>query len=350
MRTYPQTLSAHSSLGYTLIELMVAMAIGLLLMTGVFTLNQSNQKTTLIQQSLAQTQKNGRFAIDSLSYAIKTAGYASFYKDLSVGVESLLNNPADIMLDASVPIRGYSDINSSDDIAGVTGFIQGSDVLILKSMSQTTYPVASNLATNTLIIDAVNVFATGDIVIVSDIDQASLFQVNAANTVGAQTTLTLVTGGTTPGNLVLLGNSYDTQAELGKLETQMFYIKNGQNGKPSLFKTVLFNNLGVAQLQEIELASDIKNMQISYSVDMNNDNVVDNSLDASAVTDWSQVIGVNVALLATSNKDNVVPDKNSFSFDNNLVTFSKDAVAATGADRCLKRVFRSYVPVRNRIL
>jgi len=350
MKAHTSILSIRTSSGYTLIELLVAMTLGLFLMTGVFQLNSSNQKTSRLQDSVAQTQKNGRFAIDSIAYAVKTAGYSGYYKDLSAGVENVLNTPADIMLDASVPVSGFNNINSTDNIAGVTGFIQGTDVLLLKSMNQSTVPVLANPATDQLNVDTAGAFSDGDILVVSDLDQASVFQVNTATTVGTQTNLTLVAGGTTPGNATLLANSYTTQAEVGKLDTQMFYIKNGQNGTPSLFKTTLFNNLGVAQLQEIELTSDIKNMQILYSVDTNNDNIVDLNQDASAVVNWNQVIGINVALLATSNKDNVMPEKSSFTFDTNLVTFNRDAVAAAGADRRLKRVFRSYMRLRNRVL
>lgn len=345
----PRSLIRFSS-GYTLIELMIAMVLGLFLMVGVFQLNASNKKTSRIQESLAETQKNGRFSIDAISYAIKTAGYSGFYKDLSVGVENVLNNPADIMLDASVPVSGYNNVNSADTYAGVTGFIQGSDILLLKRMGPETRAVISHATQDTLVVDSANAFAPGEIVVVSDLDQASIFQINTSATSGTQTTLKMTTGGTTPGNSVIISNNYDTTAELGKLETEMFYIKNGQNGRPALYKASLFNNSGVAQLQETELTSDIRDLQVVYSLDTNNDQVIDAKQNAAGVTNWNQVIGVNIAILADSMNDNVVPEKTSFSFDEAQVTFKKDAVAAADADKRLKRVFRAYIPLRNRVL
>ncbi len=210
--------------------------------------------------------------------------------------------------------------------------------------------MVSHATPDTLVVDQSNAFAAGDIVVISDLDQASVFQVSNSSTSGAQTTLTLSASGATPGNATLLSNNYDTQAEAGKLETQMFYIKNGLNGKPALFKTALFNNSGIPQLQEIELASDIADFQVVYSLDTNGDKIIDAKQNAAAMADWNQVIGINIALLTNSSNDNVVPEKTSFSFDENLATFIKNVSPAASADRRLKRVFRAYIPLRNRIL
>jgi len=336
--------------GYTLIELMIAMVLGLFLMVGVFQLNASNKKTSRLQDSLTETQKNGRFSIDTISYAIKTAGYSGFYLDLSSGVENILNTPTDVSWDVSKPLSGYNNVNNADTYGGVTGFVQGTDVLLLKGMSQKSVPVLSHAAQDTLVVATDNAFAAGDILVVSDLDQASVFQVSTAAIAGSQTTLGIVTGGATPGNMANLANNYNVQAEVGKLETRMFYIKNGLNGRPSLFKTTLFNNSGVAQLQEIELASNISNLQVVYSLDTNGDKVIDAKQNAASIVDWNQVIGATIALLVESNNDNVMPEKTSFSFDEAQATFTRDATASATADRRLKRVFRAYIPLRNRVL
>ncbi len=134
-KTYKIRQLLRSSSGFTLIELLIAMALGLFLMVGVFQLNASNKQTSRLQESLGQTQKNGRFSIDAISYAIKTAGYSGFYKDLSAGVENVLNTPNVVTWDVSIPVSGYNNVNTSDVLAGVTGFVQGTDVLLLKGMS-----------------------------------------------------------------------------------------------------------------------------------------------------------------------------------------------------------------------
>ena len=343
--------SLLQSSGYSLVELMLAMVIGLFLLTGAFQITQANKRNNVLQKTLQQVQKDGRFAINHLSYAIKTAGYSGFYGTFSNSVENLINTPTNNKWKISEPVRGFNDVANTDSIAGITGFKKDTDVLLVKGMTTNTVSVISNVDSSTIEIDADSGYSAGDLVVVSDVDQASLFQVDAV-VVDATTetsTLSIASGSGTPGNSALLANDYNSDAEIGKYNVQLFYIKNGRNGSPALFSSSLANSSGAVSLQENELVSDIKDMQISYGVDTNNDQIVDSYSDASAVADWSQLVSINLVLLASSNKDNVVPEKNSFSFDADLVSFVKDATAATDADKRLKRVFRTYVPLRNNI-
>ncbi len=68
--------------GYTLVEMLIAMLIGLFLLAGAFQITQANKRNNVLQKSIQQVQKDGRFAVDHLTYAIKTAGYAGFYESL----------------------------------------------------------------------------------------------------------------------------------------------------------------------------------------------------------------------------------------------------------------------------
>jgi type IV pilus assembly protein PilW len=347
MRTSATTSPLTSSAGYSLVELLISMLLGLFLLTGAYQTSLTNKKANRLHKTLQETQKNGRFAIDNLSYAIKTAGYSGFYGTFSSGVENLLNTPVDQKWNISIPVSGFNNVNSSDTIAGITGFTPNTDVLLLKGMNSNSVPVISNTNPSTLVVATASAFSAGDLVVVSDVDQASVFQVNTVSSTTTTSSVTLAAGGSSPGNSALLSNSYNSDAEIGKYDVQMFYIKNGLNGAPALFKTAIVNSGGSIQFQEIELVSDIKNMQISYGIDNNNDQILDEYKDASTIADWSQLISINVVLLASSNNDNIVPEASSFSFDANLVTFVRDTVASAGADKRLKRVFRTYVPLRN---
>lgn len=63
--------------GLSLIELMIAMLIGLFLMLGVTQIFINNQKTYLFQQGQAGNQENGRFSLAVLSQELNKAGYRS---------------------------------------------------------------------------------------------------------------------------------------------------------------------------------------------------------------------------------------------------------------------------------
>ena len=59
----------------TLIELMVALAIGMFLMIGAITVFMQGRTTFRITESLSRLQENGRFALDTLEPDIRMAQY-----------------------------------------------------------------------------------------------------------------------------------------------------------------------------------------------------------------------------------------------------------------------------------
>ena len=63
--------------GLSLVELMVAMVLGLLITAGVTQLFLTNRLTSNLQQGLASVQEQGRFAVDFLSRELMSAGYGN---------------------------------------------------------------------------------------------------------------------------------------------------------------------------------------------------------------------------------------------------------------------------------
>ena len=61
--------------GLTLIELMVALAIGAFLMIGTITVFMQSRTTLRVTESIARLQENGRFALDSIEPDIRMAHY-----------------------------------------------------------------------------------------------------------------------------------------------------------------------------------------------------------------------------------------------------------------------------------
>lgn len=65
--------AVRSTRGFTLIELMVAVALGLLVSLGLVTLFGATSKTSRVQNAMAQMQENGRFAVQRLNYDLRMA-------------------------------------------------------------------------------------------------------------------------------------------------------------------------------------------------------------------------------------------------------------------------------------
>ena len=73
-----KTFRANSSQrGFTLIELMIAMLIGVFLMAGVIQIFLSAKQAYRLQENLSRLQENGRFAMDIITKDIRMAGYVN---------------------------------------------------------------------------------------------------------------------------------------------------------------------------------------------------------------------------------------------------------------------------------
>ncbi len=62
--------------GFTLVELMVAMTIGLIILGAVGQIFATRRGTYVLQEDLARLQENGRFAMNFVTKDIRMAGYA----------------------------------------------------------------------------------------------------------------------------------------------------------------------------------------------------------------------------------------------------------------------------------
>jgi type IV pilus assembly protein PilW len=73
---YPRPSAARRrQAGVTLIELMVALAIGMFLMAGAVTVFMQGRQTFRLTESIARLQENGRFALDAIEPDIRMASY-----------------------------------------------------------------------------------------------------------------------------------------------------------------------------------------------------------------------------------------------------------------------------------
>lgn len=61
--------------GFTLVEMMVALVVGLMTMGALIALYLSNSQSVRFQSGVLRVQENGRFAIDMISRSMRMAGY-----------------------------------------------------------------------------------------------------------------------------------------------------------------------------------------------------------------------------------------------------------------------------------
>jgi type IV pilus assembly protein PilW len=67
--------SRQQQTGLSLVELMVALVLGLVLMTGIIQVFLSSRQTYTANEAMARMQENGRFALEFISRSARNAGY-----------------------------------------------------------------------------------------------------------------------------------------------------------------------------------------------------------------------------------------------------------------------------------
>ena len=72
--SFPLSFSLRRSAGFTLVEVMIALALGLLLSVGIMTLFSSTSQTNKLQQGMSRLQENGRFALGLIEKDLRMTG------------------------------------------------------------------------------------------------------------------------------------------------------------------------------------------------------------------------------------------------------------------------------------
>ena len=101
--------------GFTLVELMVALVLGLLVLGMVLTAYLSNMQASRFQNGVLRVQENGRFAIDVLSRTMRMAGY-----DDPASPASVTGNPIKGAASAGDAALTQTGIKTNTDIIAVT--------------------------------------------------------------------------------------------------------------------------------------------------------------------------------------------------------------------------------------
>jgi len=354
--------------GFTLVELMVAMVLGLLLMGGVIQMYTANRQTYRVSEGVSRIQENARYAIAMIQREARMAGY--FGCNSETPIKDTLNPNTLFTADFDTPLEGFEATSVSAWSPAITTAqltlgtgptnqaLGGSDVLAIRRVGDTPMAVRTempNVSADLKITANLTPppVADEDIVIVSDCTKSALFQIT--NYTQANGNIAHNTGGSTsPGNATKqLSDTtpFSTDAEILKMQTTTYFIGNDANGDSALHRKINQQNSEV-------LVSGVENMQVKYGVDTDGDNVANQYLGANSINavntatpvvpDWTNVVSVRIALLLHS------PDNATDQADNDSYDLLDEAIYTSGAgynhaaDRKLRYVVSSTIQLRNR--
>lgn len=92
--------------GFTLLEMMIAISLGMIIILGLMSVYLSSQKSSQTRDAVANMEANARVALSSLRQIIEHAGYPSIY---NVPLEKPFHSTEDGAIDISSRCRGGSE-------------------------------------------------------------------------------------------------------------------------------------------------------------------------------------------------------------------------------------------------
>ncbi|WP_202841085.1 PilW family protein [Luteimonas saliphila] len=328
MNAHPQP---RREAGLSIIELMVALAIGSLLILALVEVFAASRSAYMLSSGLARTQENGRFAIDILQRDLRMAGHAgcvndqarflpanvtasrpalisTFLTDAQLFASPVAYDAVEDALRFDVSITGYEAVGTASggsftvsatpqatDQTGWTDMppelfdqfpepndpgepVAGSDVLVLRFFSPTGVQVTNFIPGDPARIEfdadqaerLTEGLANPGLFAIADCMQAAVFQA---------TTAPLTTGTITVGTSGLNASSFVTtppfttgQAMLYRAESVVYYIGRNANDNPALYRmryTAAPGAGAVTAMLPEELVEGIESLQLEFGQDSN---------------------------------------------------------------------------------
>ncbi len=259
--------------GVTLIELMIAMVLGLLLILGLSNVYLAQRQSYRVNENLARMQDNARIAFELMARELREAG----------GNPCGTNRVANVLLGASGShwldwsrggVQGYEGNAVMPGVTTGNGAgqrVAGTDAVTIRTASLNTGLIitqhdvtSAQFKVNTLAHGIEN----GHILMACDYRQAAIFQVTNASS--SNVTIVHNTGTVTPGNCSKglgfptdcsssngNGYSFENNGFLSRLTVTNWYIGNNARGGRSLFR---IENGGAPQ----EVAEGVMDLQLEY--------------------------------------------------------------------------------------
>lgn len=368
-----------SSRGVSLIELMIALVLGLLLVGGILQLFMGSRMTYQSTEAVARVQENGRFVMSFIEPELRAAGSSGFCAgDIAITNHlDLADDEAELLFDASAAIAGWEfdgtgrgenySITTLDPAASLNSWsgsaappsalagkvVPGTDILMLRNLelqADITGDVnASNNPQATSVVTQINhgVPQCTIALITNCASGADLFQSTTAGSRDLDRESGCTPGNRTGGSRLDWSTSYADDMQLYLPRTRIYFIgQDSVTEEPGLYRMDMVQGSGVTQTEQ--LVSGIENMQVLYGLSLpaslgGDGQYVDEWLTADQVGSWNLIIAARVSFLVRS-QENV-------SGAAVTQTYNLAGTNVSGpSDRRLRQAFSTTVAVRNRLL
>lgn len=362
--------------GVSLVELMVAMVLGLIMTAAVMQTYLSTKQTYNLTNGISRLQENARFGHYFITKDLREAGnrgcftnirnmlrvhppsdYLAFLKPVS-GWEFTGTGRDDSYTIATTLTTPASTSWAGDGAAPsflIGNAIAGSDILSFKSYDALDVVIkdgVNNYRSSSIGTTDAHKIAGDSILLLGDCLQADLFQHTGQGRNSSALTAAR-RNRSVPGNTRLTNDvwskDHDSKSKIYSLITTYYFVQQGASGLPSLFRlrTSVIPQAGedIDDSGKEELVEGVESLQVYYGVDTDSDNVPNLYLSADLLTatQWDNVVSVRVGLLFQSNTNATDVDQAT-----NYTLLDNITLTHAAIDNTLRYAVNSTVKLRNR--
>jgi type IV pilus assembly protein PilW len=364
-----QSFSQH---GMTMVEIMVAITISLVLLSGVTQIFLSGKQSYRMNEELARLQENGRVVLDLLSRDIRMTGYQGCADPEDIPATIVANNAPSADLAATA--LGGSKVGASSwdpaapaelpttlTDAGGNNYtlanlpLATTDVIITQfatAVDAQTTNAATGITGDIQIPQNPGNFAANDVLAIADCDSVDIFRVSEVGTSGSDF---LIRHADTHNSTASLSKAYATGARLFRVESNVYFVAPARDANGN----VRTNNRGatINALYRADIAGNlillvdgVDSLQILYGQRLTSGNLQYVSANDGTLN-MQNVDSVKVAvLMSTIEAVSEADDTTTYSLAGVDIepAGTAGATATYPLDRRVRRVYTATVNLRNR--
>ena len=312
---------SHSK-GFSLIEIMIALVVGLILLSGIIQLLISTRESFNTQSAISRIREDGEFAIQYVSDDLRNTDFWGCLRNSAQRVNHL--NTSNRFYQFTAALSGTADLLTNQDSIMVSG------VQPTSGLNQVIEPYPETTV-SPLTVAAPSGINPSAILFVSDCLHGDIFQVtNPAANAGL---LAHLAGVGAPGNVSdTLSAVYGEGAYVYFPYTHEYHIKANESGQPSLYMTVATGDQA--------LVDNVEQMLVLYGEDTDQDGVVNRYVRASQVSDMDKVLSLRLYLVLRTAEDHLAATPQAYLLNGVMVKPN---------DTRLRRVYSQTIILRNRL-
>jgi len=366
------TLKAQPQRGFSIVELMIAMTLGLVLITSMIAVFSGNKRSSELNSATADLQESARFALQQISRDARMAGYyGCLSSPASVNVIGNSAPSSDLVRTAAIGSVVYDSQVWTPSLPGFSPpdtnkAKPGSHALLLqyagpdatKLLEQMNISGVPNPSADLETISD-NGLAADDLAIISNCDFATLFQVSSVSAGGTGALISHAAASNS--NTGSFNRAYGDERSIRetrimKFNSNIYYI--GENGQQNSDGHTLFSlyqqSLPYDSVDNppVELITGVEDFRVTYGVSDKTTGGVRFVTADNAQFDPARVNSIRVGILMVS-YDQVaeIEDMNTYILSGIPIKPTTSSTATADShptDRRIRLAFTTTIQIRNR--